>query len=242
MICLAKFKNIIGEKFSRLTVIDITDERKDGGVVWLCQCECGNIIKCNTKSLRSGNTRSCGCLQKEIISNRRKKDLTNLRFGKLIALSPTIEKKHGSIIWNCICDCGNYHKVSAEVLLSGHCKSCGCLRSIGNQRVKEILQDIKVNFDPEHFVYINNIRYAFDFAILNNQNQVICFIEYDGILHFEQDNYHGWNDEKNWERTQKNDKIKTQYAQDNNIPLIRIPYTDFDILDKQYILERILNI
>lgn len=47
---------------------------------------------------------------------------------------------------------------------------------------------------------------------------------------------------KNWERTQKNDKIKTQYAQDNNIPLIRIPYTDFDILDKQYILERILNI
>ena len=72
------------------------------------------------------------------------------------------------------------------------------------------------------------------------QNQVICFIEYDGILHFEQDNYHGWNDEKKWERTQKNDKIKTQYAQDNNIPLIRIPYTDFDILDKQYILVDIM--
>ena len=42
--------------------------------------------------------------------------------------------------------------------MNGHCKSCGCIRSRGNQKVKEILQEIKVNFKPEYFVYINNIR------------------------------------------------------------------------------------
>lgn len=242
VINLEKFKNIIGEKFDRLTVVDITDERsKDGSVIWKCQCECGNIIQCSTKKLRNKNTRSCGCLQKEIASNNRRKDLKNMRFGNLVAISQTKEKKHGSIIWECICDCGNRHEVSAEMLLGGKCKSCGCIRSRGNQKVKEILQSININFKPEYFVYINNIRYAFDFAILNNENQVVCFIEYDGILHFEQDSYHGWNDENNWKQTQNNDKIKTKYAEDNNIPLFRIPYTDFNILDKQYITERIFE-
>lgn len=239
MINLERFKNIVGEKFNRLTVIAPTDERtSDGSVVWLCQCDCGNIIKCNTKKLRNKNTRSCGCLQKETVSNRRKKDLTNIRFGNLAAISPTQERRHGSVVWDCICDCGNYHKASAETLLSGHCKSCGCIRSRGNQKVKEVLQTMQINFKPEYFVYINDIRYAFDFAIFNNENNVICFIEYDGVLHFEQDDYHGWNNEKSWEKTKRNDKIKTQYAQKNKIPLIRIPYTDFEILNKQYILER----
>lgn len=237
---MARFKNIIGERFGRLTVINITDDRsKDGYVIWLCKCDCGNEIKCNTKKLRNKNTRSCGCLQKEIISNSRRKDLTGMRFGYLTALSPTSEKRHGSIVWNCICDCGNYHKTTAEMLLGGKCKSCGCVHSRGNQKVKEILQDMNICHIPEYFVYIDKTRYAFDFAILNDNNDVVCLIEYDGILHFEQDSYHGWNDEENWRRTQTNDAIKTDYAQEHNIPLIRIPYTDFDKLNITYIKERI---
>ena len=68
--------------------------------------------------------------------------------------------------------------------------------------------------------------------------KVICFIEYDGILHFNQDAYHGWNNEKNWKRTKQNDRIKNNYASEKNIPLIRIPYTDFDKIDFNYIIER----
>lgn len=237
---MRRYKNIIGEQFDRLTVIDITDKiAKDGSAIWLCQCICGNTVTVSTKKLRNKNTRSCGCLQREIVSNNRKKDLTNMRFGQLVALAPTSYRRHGSIVWDCICDCGNRHQTTAETLLSGHCQSCGCIRSRGNQKIKEILQDALIKFIPEYFVYVDGIRYAFDFAIFDTDGNIACFIEYDGVLHFERDDYHGWNNEDTWKQTQKNDQIKTKYAEDNHISLIRIPYTDFDKLTITYITERI---
>ena len=39
-------------------------------------------------------------------------------------------------------------------------------------------------------------------------------MEYDGILHFSQDSYHGWNNEENWLKTKKNDEIKNQWCKD----------------------------
>lgn len=47
-----------GQTFGRLTVV-----RYDGGA-WLCRCECGAEAKASGGRLRSGNTRSCGCLQR----------------------------------------------------------------------------------------------------------------------------------------------------------------------------------
>lgn len=55
-----------GQKFGKLTVIEQTEERKYGRVVWICKCDCGNIIKVSAGHLINGNTRSCGCIRKEI--------------------------------------------------------------------------------------------------------------------------------------------------------------------------------
>lgn len=41
--------------------------------MWLCKCECGNTITVSTHQLNSGNTRSCGCLQKEAAANNGRK-------------------------------------------------------------------------------------------------------------------------------------------------------------------------
>lgn len=35
------------------------------GAMWLCQCECGNILKVRAPDLKNGHTKSCGCLHKE---------------------------------------------------------------------------------------------------------------------------------------------------------------------------------
>lgn len=59
-------KDLVGQKFGRLTVIKKTSERKNGKVVWLCICDCGNEIKSQTSYLVTGDTSSCGCLKKEI--------------------------------------------------------------------------------------------------------------------------------------------------------------------------------
>lgn len=58
-----------GAVFGRLTVIRETEERAFGNVVYECRCQCGNITHVRGSLLRSGNTKSCGCLQQEICAN-----------------------------------------------------------------------------------------------------------------------------------------------------------------------------
>jgi len=56
--------NLIGLKFGRLTALkDIGSKRNNR--LWLCSCECGNIKSVISSSLKTGVTKSCGCLQKE---------------------------------------------------------------------------------------------------------------------------------------------------------------------------------
>lgn len=58
---------------------------------------------------------------------RRGLNLTNHRFGKLIALYPTDKRRGSFIVWLCQCDCGNTCEVSSGKLRSKCTKSCGCL-------------------------------------------------------------------------------------------------------------------
>lgn len=64
----------------------------------------------------------------------RKIDITNQRFGRLIAKSVT--RSNGSSYWSCKCDCGNKVVVFLGQLRAGLTKSCGCLQreTIGNLR------------------------------------------------------------------------------------------------------------
>lgn len=57
--------NLIGQKFGMLTVLEELQERKHGGRVYKCKCDCGNISIVNKYNLTSGHTKSCGCLRKE---------------------------------------------------------------------------------------------------------------------------------------------------------------------------------
>ena len=51
---------LIGEKFGKLSVI-AEGERKAGRTNWVCRCECGGEVTVGVGSLRSGNSKSCGC-------------------------------------------------------------------------------------------------------------------------------------------------------------------------------------
>lgn len=61
-------KNVIGQKFGRLLIIDDSGERKGGYTMWNCRCDCGNTVKVKSGLLYKGATKSCGCYQKEIAS------------------------------------------------------------------------------------------------------------------------------------------------------------------------------
>ena len=60
---MGKFVDLIGKKFSRLTVIKRMENDKYHNTKWLCRCECGNEVVVYALALRSGDTCSCGCLR-----------------------------------------------------------------------------------------------------------------------------------------------------------------------------------
>lgn len=60
-----KFVDLTGRRFGKLIVICQSNRNSRGFIQWLCSCDCGSQKNLITASLKSGNTQSCGCLQKE---------------------------------------------------------------------------------------------------------------------------------------------------------------------------------
>lgn len=126
--------NLIGQRLGRWIVIEEAPERKHGEKQYLCECQCGTRKVITSYVLRSGSSKSCGCLAREVSQRKihaitpSPEDLTGQKFGRLtcIRLTDKLTWKHGAE-WLCTCDCGNQTVVSAQNLKRGHTKSCGCL-------------------------------------------------------------------------------------------------------------------
>ncbi len=126
-------EDLSGQVFGRLTVLKRI-ANKNGRVCWLCRCACGNEKTCTAHDLKQGKVKSCGCLKNQ--EGKNYKDITNHRFGRLVAIKPTQDKdSKGSYRWQCRCDCGNLCIVTEDALSSGNTVSCGC-------RKKEIMEVI----------------------------------------------------------------------------------------------------
>jgi len=68
----AEPEDLSGQRFGRLTVLRMNEARgKFGQVVFLCKCDCGNETNVSSGGLKSGGSRSCGCLTKDIAAARR---------------------------------------------------------------------------------------------------------------------------------------------------------------------------
>jgi hypothetical protein len=59
------FRDITGERFGRLTVVAVAGKNRHGQHRWACACDCGGSRTVDGPSLRTGATRSCGCLWSE---------------------------------------------------------------------------------------------------------------------------------------------------------------------------------
>lgn len=58
--------NLSGQRFGRLTAMKPAGRSKHGQVLWVTACDCGNTTTVLSRSLRTGNTQSCGCLRTEL--------------------------------------------------------------------------------------------------------------------------------------------------------------------------------
>ena len=120
-------KDLVGQVFGYLTVIEKTDQRDSSGSIrWRCVCKCGTPVIAPTRGLTSGNYKSCGCRRSELAAQINHKDLTGMTFGRLTVLRKTEERRNGCVMWECKCECGNIVVVRAASLNYGTTKSCGC--------------------------------------------------------------------------------------------------------------------
>ena len=123
--------NLLNQQFGKLLVIEETNKRKNKSVVWKCQCECGNIIECTTKNLRSDGIIQCpNCGTNRQPQTSLLENLIGKTFNHLTVLEKTNRLSGGKIVYKCKCDCGNpdFVYTTRTDLISGHTRSCGCAK------------------------------------------------------------------------------------------------------------------
>lgn len=120
---------ILGHRYGRLTVQAEAEKRVCGSRKVLCLCDCGKEVVVGVENLRSGNTKSCGCLKIEKAAARVLRDrilMVDKKFGCLEVISDA-DRKHKERRYLCRCKCGKEVIVAGKSLRSGHTISCGCL-------------------------------------------------------------------------------------------------------------------
>lgn len=214
--------NLQGRTFGRLTVLDW-----EGNGKWRCRCECGNEVLVQSDNLKSGNTKSCGCLQKNRASEASYISLIGNRYGKLVVLERVENNRFGHVCYRCKCDCGGEAVVDAANLRNGNTNSCGCIKSKGEMIINNWLQEHKFDFRSQYSfdncVLSTGRRPFFDFVLFKNDKPYLI-IEYNGVQHYKATG--GWNTEENLKETIRRDKEKLQWCEDNHYPVLIIKYNE----------------
>ena len=248
---IGQAKDLTGQKFGHLTALYRTENNKTQ-TMWVCQCDCGEIKPMSAQYFTKAKDPSCGCQNKIKASNRMKaynetQRSINIgdRFGKLVVVEYEGLRKQASRDKNeswyiCRCDCGSPLKsIRGNDLATGGIISCGCVSSVGETAIKNILNKNNISYKSEYiFSDLKNPKtnhhLRFDFAVFNN-DKLEYLIEFDGRQHFtgpEAD----WSHSDSLEDIQFRDKLKNDYCKEHNIVLKRIPYTALPHLSYEEII------
>lgn len=221
--------DITGQTFGYLTVIERAKKPegvKNRNAYWKCKCKCGNIEDVISSRLKIGEKQCCNNCSKEKRKIQYINEVDN-KYGKLTVLEYDKQNSNKQAKWICKCDCGNIISVKGTKLRFGQ-KSCGCEKSKGELKINQLLSTNHILYKTQiAFPNCKNIKeLKFDFGVYDENNQLKYLIEYDGEQHFIQNDFFNSSLEEN----QLRDNIKNQFCIDNNIPLIRIPYTQYNQL------------
>ena len=232
---IASNRDLTGQQFGRWTVIGrgkpyvSPDGRQFSR--WTCKCECGTVSDVSEVDLVYGHSVSCGCYRLDQLRKSQYIDFTGRQFGELTAIRRLPDKRtfHGNRIqqWLCRCSCGKEIICCRSNLSFGSCTSCG-----HDKNVSSLETYVKQYLESKGFEYEQQKRYAdlqglgglylsYDFLVLKN-NAPYCLIECQGRQHYEPIDYFGG--QESFEKQQVHDKLKAEYADAHNIPLIEVPY------------------
>jgi len=202
-------------------------------VLWKCS-KCGYKWKATIDSRTSMNS-GCPACDGKIVTDRNR---LSIIFPEISILwHPT---KNGELTsndvsyglsrkvwWKCsICGWEWMARIYDRTTNKSGCPLCASSKGEDSLKIYFNKNKIEYSFQHRFLNCRNKLPLPFDFYLLN---QNIC-IEYHGKQHYEPVEFFGG--EETFKELKKRDKIKTKYCKDNHIKLIRIPYWDFDNIEK----------
>jgi hypothetical protein len=126
-------------------------KNKSGNAMWECICDCGTLVVVPTSNLRSGNSTSCGCYAKEVLSKASIKNLLGMQFDRLTVVADGGRTSNGQMRWKCLCSCGKTKVVNSQNLITRNTRSCGCLHKEWTKILGKLnKQDNPISSTPEY--------------------------------------------------------------------------------------------
>lgn len=235
-------ENLKGQRFGRWYVLDeaptrVSKSGKTRSIMWKCQCDCGTVKDVGARALKTGMSTSCGCLQKERVSEALTDNLKGRRFGYLTVIarsgshcSSKDKQSAKHAVWTCKCDCGETVDVLGFSLKNGDTTSCGCKKTSKYELyTMQYLESCGYIKDVDYFREktfdglkgTGNQSLRFDFLV-NLHNGESVLIECQGEQHYRAADWYGGEDYLR--KVQEHDVIKKQFAKDNNIRLVEVDY------------------
>lgn len=144
---MSKRIDLIGRKFGYLTVVAYS--HTDNHIFFNCKCNCGKSTTVSKNGLLSGETKSCGCLRKNLLiakGNKSSQKMIGKKFGRWLILKRLDNDKRGGHVFKCRCLCGVIRPVDKTRLLYNLSRSCGCYQKeiVGALRRKHGMCKTKV--------------------------------------------------------------------------------------------------
>ena len=225
------FNSYIGKTINGWTILDFYKKDKP---YFKCECSCGTIKDVNAYNIINNKSKDCGCGRIQYLQSLRK-DLSGLKIGKLKVLKP-IKRIGRRDVYLCQCDCGKTCEVISYSLSTYHTTSCGCSRSKYEGILFDIVKNLGYDCIKEYQINLSDsiISYIrFDLFVPS----LSLAIEFDGEFHFSPIPWLPIDDAiKSLELRQYSDNLKDKYCFDNNLYILRIPFTE-----KNNIKEHIIN-
>ena len=115
-----------GAVVGRWTVLNTFVKTAKNEKKWLCRCECGTERYVLERSLKHGDSVSCGCLRRERAYDAVAHDVLGKTFGDLTVVGRSKKRTKLGAYWTCLCSCGYTCEATASELVNGHKTHCGC--------------------------------------------------------------------------------------------------------------------
>lgn len=245
----------INKIYNNLQVLGIAKPQGQyDGTIWRCKCLiCGrDDLEFPAKHVVAGRYTTCGS-----VDCKRKVGLTTSKYanpnyigqiyGYLEVLKFEYRYNRGvgstQVYWYCKClNCGKQTYIRAEAVVNGNNISCGCIKSIHETWIRDILDKHNIKYEKEiKFDILRGLGgkpLRFDFGIYKD-TELIKLIEYDGAQHF-----YYINTVWDTETLEIHDKIKNEFCKYNNIELVRINkrFNCIESLEKYMIDNKIIEV